>query len=180
MSEIMKPQVDVVRAAEEIKKYIDKVKLDHVDYGKPNIEMHPNPEDTPVDMPEVESFVNQWEKLFDKADKVTEEDGAGFPEEEVRLFEHKINEVSDLVNEDEEFWDALREEVIPLYDRSPEYETWKKHWKYIKINYDPIPIRVVVTKKTPDPSTGKIKEEVVSDRVIPPGFVIKVMPRDDR
>lgn len=178
MPEAMRPQVDTARAAEEIKSYIDKVKLDHVDYGQPKIEMHPNPEEAPVNMPEVKSFMAQWEELFDKADKTTEEDGTGFPEDEVLLFEQKTNEIADLVNEDDGFWETLREEVIPLYDRSPEYETWKKHWKYIKIHYDPIPIRVVVTKKTPDPHTGKIKEEVVSDRVIPPGFVVKVMPRE--
>jgi len=169
-----KPQVDAETIAEELKEYIDKKKLDHVDYEYFKIEMYPDPKNE--DTPEFGKFCSQWEALFDYADKITQDDGTGFPNDQVSKFEEKMKEVQNIINQDDEFWKKLQEEVLPIYVHSKDYEKeWKNRWRAVDLFYDPVGLTVTTHKKMLNKLTGEVSERrLVRQREIPAGIVIRI------
>jgi hypothetical protein len=167
------PKVDVQLAAEDVKTYILRDKFNQVDYDYKTIEMYPPPGDEELE--ELSYFAKQFSSVFDFADEVTGKDGENFPEDLINKYEDKISEVARLVNADKEFWAALREEVVPLYEKSDEYDYWKTRWVSISMFYDPVGMDVVVTKRFTNADTGKVvKREPVSKRSLPAGFAVKI------
>ena len=167
------PDVDIVKVAENVKAYINRDKLNQVDYDYKNIEMYPSPEDE--ELKEIAQFSAQFSAVFDFADSITGKKGENFPDGLVKQFEEKIAEIAGLVNDDKAFWEELRAEVVPLYERSEEYEYWKTRWKSISLFYDPVGMDVVVTKRFTNAETGKVvKREPISKRSLPSGLAIKV------
>lgn len=167
--------VNAHKCAEEVKSYIYAEKFNHIDYGYSKIEMYPSPQDK--SNPELYNFSQQWEDVFDWADKIVLEDGSNFPNEEVSKLETKAKEIEKIVNDDIVFWTKLRDEVIPIYERSKEYETvWKNRWKSIRFWYDPVGINVKTTKKIINKCTGQQigESEVINSKELPPGFVISI------
>lgn len=169
-----KPDINVNKVATEIKLFIDKKKMDMIDYGYTKIQAFPNPEDP--DYPELSKFAAQWNAFFDYADAQPE-----FPEELVAEFEAANTKVAEAVNGDAQFWEAIRQKVLPLYEKSPAYEAWKRRWSSVGIWYYPEAFPIATTMKwmVADAKTKQIKRqhgesELVSSRVLPPGFVIEV------
>jgi hypothetical protein len=177
-----KPDVDIAKVAEEIKNHIDKKKMDHVDFDYEEIEMYPSPvsgslgKDSPPEMPEFCKFCAQWEALFDYADKVTQSDGSGFPQEDIERFEKELKKVEKKINEDEEFWTKIRGEVMPIYMASKEYDKkWSKRWQRVILFYDPVGITVTTHKKMVNKLTGEVlSRELVHQREIPSGVVVRI------
>jgi hypothetical protein len=168
------PKVDTKKSAEEVKAYIDREKMNFIDYGSAVIQMYPHPRDEIESMPELCAFAAQWEEMFNYADGVTGRDGENFPHESAKIFDDAVQAIALAVNTDREFWDKIREEVIPLYDRHPSYDQWKERWSSVKMNYDPVPINVRVTRKESTKEGQTVKSEVVTDRNVPAGFVVDV------
>ena len=177
------PSVDVKKIANEIKLYIDKKKLDHVDYDYVEIEMYPSPipsgslgKDGLPDMPEFCKFCAQWEAVFDYADKVTQSNGVGFPNDEVNLFEDTLGEIQKEVNNDAAFWQKIKDEVLPIYVYSKDYDKlWKNRWASVTLFYDPVGITVTIHKKMVNKLTGEVtKRELIHQREIPAGIVVKI------
>ena len=183
------PKVDVEKFAKEVKKFLNVEKMNLVDPGRTAIEAWPKPTDRKY--PEMKSFALQWKELFDYADRVTGAKGEGFPHEAAAEFEAKLEAAQDLVNQDAEFWQKLRAEVLPLYgttkfvkgaDGGVEAKNveadkgWAQRWKKVKVFYDPIDMDVTTKKFMKNKITGeKTFVEVISDRTIPQGFVVKVL-----
>jgi len=185
------PNIDVVRMAKEIKSFIDKNKFDHVDYDLKEIEMYPDPRTDlrfptlkkffrwllwrPPGLVEFCKFCSQWEAMFDYADKITQDDGTGFPKEDAKAFEDMLAEVEKEVNNDDEFWKKIKDEVLPIYSHSKD-ETWKKRWAKVHLFYDPVGITVTTHKKMVNKLTGEVtKRELVRQREIPAGIVVKIL-----
>jgi len=183
------PSVDVKKIANEIKLYIDKKKLDHVDYDYVEIEMYPSPvmrpspvpsgslgEDGLPDMPEFAKFCAQWEALFDYADKITKSSGVGFPNDDISVFEDVLAEIQKEVNSDDVFWKKIRDEILPIYVHSKDYEkVWKQRWASVSLFYDPVGITVTTHKKMVNKLTGEVtKRELIHQREIPAGIVVKI------
>ena len=170
-----KPRASSSRMAKELMSFIDEKKMDHIDYDYSKIEMYPDPKSKKT--PTFRRFCRQWELLFDYADKITQDDGTGFPEDLVSSFQNKMKEVEKIINEDKGFWNKLREEVLPIYVHSKDYENvWKKRWKAVDLFYDPVGITVKTHKKVVDKNTGEIKERtLISQREIPAGIVIRIL-----
>lgn len=167
------PNIDVVKAAEDVKTHIKKDKFNQVDYDYKTIEMYPPPGDEELE--EITAFAARFSAVFDFADSVTGKDGENFPDDLIKQYEAKMAEIAGLVNADKAFWEELRAEVVPLYEKSAEYEYWKTRWASISIFYDPVGMDVVVTKRFTDANTGKVvKREPVSKRSLPAGLVIKI------
>lgn len=180
------PRVDVEKAAAEIMGFIDREKMNHVDYAYTKIEMWPSPED-PL-LSECGQFVKQWDELFEYADTVTDDDGNGFPNETVLKFEEELKKVETRVNEDTPFWSKLRSVIMPLYDRAKDRKfntggrwdssevDWEERWRSIKLWYDPIAMQVQSTKLMRNVVTSEIvSRQTVSSRIIPTGFVIDIL-----
>lgn len=170
----IKPDFDMDKIVEEFKRYFDGKKMDLVDYSYVNIQAYPPPKDPAY--PEMGKFAAQWERLFEYADE-TYESEEGFPEELVARFEEATREIARRVNEDKAFWEKIRGEIIPLYDKSPYYDEWKKRWAKIEIFYYPEELAVKVTKRFRNKATGELSQggEVITEKVMPPGFVINVL-----
>lgn len=188
-----KPDVDAERIAEELKAFVNERKLDHVDYEYFEIEMYPDPRSEKLSFAglrrifrrlfrrrmgllEFAKFCSQWEALFDYADKITQDDGTGFPAEDVKLFEDKLAEIQVVMNRDEAFWKMIQEEVLPIYVHSKDYEkVWKNRWRAVKLFYDPVGITVTTHKKMVNRLTGEVTErKLISKRDIPAGIVVKI------
>jgi hypothetical protein len=174
-----KPKVDVKKAAEECKKYLDFKKLDLVDFGLANIECYVPPKDD--DYPELKEFAKQWKSFFNYAETLVIGDrGEGFPNDLAKEFEDKNMEIEKLVNSDSKYWDNIRSTIIPLYERSPVFSDWQKRWNSIMFFYDPIEMNAKVEKAHKDPETGEVvKTEVVSETLYPESFVIRIDGRED-
>lgn len=190
-----RPAVDVLEIAKELKAHIDKNKLDHVDFELAKIEMYPDPLSErrlrfprmsrfwrwflgrPPGLIEFCKFCAQWEAMFDYADKVTQDDGVGFPKEDAKLFEDKLAEVEKEVNNDKEFWKRIRDEVMPIYAHSKDYQAmWKDRWGAVRLFYDPVGITVTTHKKMVNRITGEVvRRELVRQRDIPAGVVVRIL-----
>lgn len=187
------PRIDAERIAEELKAFVNERKLDHVDYEYFEIEMYPDPKTEslrfagfkrlwrrlfkkPMGLLEFSKFCAQWEAVFDYADKITQDDGTGFPAEDIKLFEDKLAEIQALMNRDEVFWERIKEEVLPIYVHSKDYEkVWKNRWRAVKLFYDPVGITVTTHRKLVNKLTGEVTErKLVSQRTIPAGIVVKI------
>lgn len=168
-----KIECDFKIAAEEVKKFLDSKKFDLIDYGYVDIECYP-PVD-PKEYPHLCALRDEWEAMFDYADKVTQDDGSGFPEDRAKCLEEKCNKIGEIVNEDREYWDKLRAIVIPLYEKSPHFEDWKQRWQSIEFVYDPIGMDVTTTQMWTNKETGeRIRGEVVRSTSYPAGFIVRV------
>lgn len=177
------PQIDVAKAADEVKAYVDSRKMDLVDWGYTKIECYPDPNDETY--PELKKFASLWNSLFDYADTITESDGTGFPKDIILNYEAKTLQIQDAVNGDTVFWQAVRDQILPLYSVPAgtvaneglvqTLEQWKERWKSIQIVYDPIGLEVEVTKILTDPKTGKKYREPIRKRPLPPGFIIRIL-----
>jgi len=167
--EPLMPNFDMKKMAAEIKKYIESKKFDLVDYSYVEIECYP-PQDE-KDFPETTKFSAQWQKFHDDCDAalndVSEEPGeisykevlAKYSPELLRGLEEydkATNAVAEIVNSDHEFWNKIRDIVLPLYEKSPYYKEWKdKRWRTISLSYDPIPLEVKTTQMWTNPRTGE-------------------------
>ena len=108
------PKIDIKAAAEEVKEYLDKRKMDLVDWNYWKIECYPDPQDD--DYPELKRLAAMWEEVFDYADKVTYGDkGEGFPNEVIQKYEAVTRSIQDLVNGDDRYWEKIQKEIMPLY-----------------------------------------------------------------
>lgn len=107
------PKVDAQKAADEIKSFLNQKKMELVDWGYWNIECYPDP--TSDDYPELKRFAAMWDDFFKYADTITEEDGAGFPNEVVLRYEDETRRIESAVNSDQEFWKDIQAEILPLY-----------------------------------------------------------------
>lgn len=183
--EAPKPKIDTEKASQEVKNFIDRNKMNKIDWGTNEIEMYPHPCDE--SLPELSLFATQWEKFFAYAETLTiDEDGTGFPKESVSKFEAVLKEIEDKVNNDKEYWDRIRSEVMPLYE-SPKgiepnpktmavLEKWKNRWKAVHLFYDVMDLRVRTTQMWTNKKTGeRTRGDVISERDLPAGFVIKVL-----
>lgn len=172
--EIPVPEVDVVAAANECQRFLDRRKFDLVDYSFINIECYPPPTDSTT--PELNKFAKLWEAVFDHADKVTiGNNGEGFPHELVKTFDVKTKEIEATVNSNQEYWDELRGIIMPLYAKSGYFEDWKKRWTKIELFYDPIGMDVTTTEMFTNKKSGeRIRGELTRATNLPPGFVIRV------
>jgi len=188
----IKPTVNTEKAAAEVKRFLEAKKFDLIDYSYVNIEAYPPSDDN--NYPELKKFCTQWNAFFEEADKVlnnpdvAEEPGqATFKEvlgkysptlaEDLAEFDNATSAVADLVNKDKEYWDKLREIVLPLYEKSPYYNEWKDNrWKAISLTYDPTPLEVRTTQMWTNQETGeRIRGEVVRTTEYPAGFIMKIL-----
>jgi hypothetical protein len=168
------PEVDVEKAAAEVKALIDREKMNHVDYSVDRIEIYPAPKDE--NLPELCAFAAQWEEVFAHGDLVTGEDGERFPHASVARFEEALSRVSLVVNADSAFWKRIHEEIVPLYDRASDYDEWKKRWLRAKIWYDPVAINIQTTRVERVKGSGEERSrEPFSKRTLPPGFVVSIL-----
>lgn len=197
------PQVNAEKAALEVKDFLDKKKMDLVDYTYWNIEAYPNPESD--EYPELKNFAKLWKDLFDELDKLVDDDGNGFPNEIVKKYEAELAKVVDLVNSDKEYWERIRKEVLPLYEppklpeemekkRSEEAQketpqqkakretkekvqkAWLNRWQKIEMFYDPVDFEVVTTQMMTNKKTGeRTRGDVVRKTTYPQGFVVKII-----
>lgn len=189
---IPKPEVDVEKAANELKEYLDAKKFDLVDYSSWRMQAWPDPYDDKY--PELKSFARQWNEAFKYVDSVFEEQG--FPEQVIKEFEAATEMVADAVNADKGFWAKIREAVIPLYENSKagentgfrtsvaNFDDWKeRRWKFVKFFYYPESFQVKTTEgyAIKNIKTGEVRKRVlyedgvITDKTYPPGFVIDVM-----
>lgn len=187
----IKPNINAEKCAEEIKSFIEKKKFDCVDYSYINIEIYPPDSE---DYPEIRKFSNQWKKFLDEADsavdtqQIDEEPGQisyadllkkYSPEVAPALaeFDKTTNAVADLVNNDKAFWDHLRDVILPLYEKSPYYQTWQdERWKAIALSYDPTALDVKTTEMWTNSKTGeRIRGDVKSTTIYPAGFIVKIL-----
>ena len=179
------PTVDVQAAADEVKRFLDGKKMDLIDWGYVNIECYPDPEDD--EYPVLKGFAKLWEDLFSYAETLTiDNDGTGFPEDLVNEFEAKLAEIKDAVNSDEAYWGGIRAAVLPMY-RPPEgveikpkmkamMDAWEQRWKAVDLFYDVMGLEIQTTKMWTNKQTGERRRgEIISQRTMPPGFVIKVI-----
>lgn len=184
-----KPDFDTKAMAEEIKKFVEAKKFDLVDYSYTEIECYP-PEDE-KNYPETTKFASQWKQFLDDTDdalnEVEEEPGeVSFKEVLAKYnpsllvgleeFDKATNAVSEIVNADAEFWNKLREIVLPLYEKSPYYKEWRENrWRAISIAYDPTPLEVKTTQMWTNSRTGeRIRGEELRTTSYPAGFIVKV------
>lgn len=182
------PEASASAMAKEVKDYINENYKNYIDYSYSTIEMWPAAADD--SLAEMHKFAAQWEAFFAFADRVTGAKGKGFPHKEVKMYEEITSQVATLVNEDKEFWTELRAKVIPLYsppgaadqiseEAKKRQKYWNSRWQSIKFWYDPLAMEVKTSKLQrvvdADGNPGEIRSrEVISQRVIPPGFVIHV------
>lgn len=161
------------KAAEEVKKFLDEKKFDLVDYSYVNMEVYP-PADS-EEYPHISFLCKEWEEFFNKADRLTQDDGSGFPDEEAKELETKAKKVEKIVNGDDVFWASLRDVIIPLYDRSPHFEAWKERWKSVSFLYDPVGMDVVTTQMWTNKETGeRTRGDELRRTSYPPGFIIRI------
>jgi hypothetical protein len=182
--------IDVKKAADEIKKYMEMKKYDLVDYSNDEVQLYPPP--TSDDFPEIKKFSALWLAFFDDSDKAmlgmpdeevgkggfAEALGAASPELEVRLKEYDgiTKAIEEAVNSDAEFWSKLREEIIPLYEKSLDYEGWQQRWKKIELGYDPCGLQATTTQMWTNPETGeRTRGEVLHTTDYPAGFIVKIL-----
>ena len=182
--------IDVKKAADELKKFIDMKKYDLVDYSLEEIQCYPPPNSE--DFPEIGKFSKLWLAFFDDSDKAMAEmpdDDVGkgdfgqaldasSPELAARLkdYDETTEAIKAAVNEDAEFWRKLREEIVPLYDKSPDYEGWQERWKKIELGYDPCGLQATTTQMWTNPDTGeRTRGEVVHSSEYPAGFIVTII-----
>lgn len=185
----VKPEVDIEKAATEMKAFIDAKKFDMVDYSYVNIEVYPPHDEEKY--PELCKFSKQWSSFFDEAEKALESStetpgdltftqilakyspdlAAG-----LELFDAKTAQVAAIVNADQQFWEKIRGIVLPLYEKSAYYEQWKDaRWKSVDISYDPTPLEVVTTQMWTNKKTGeRIRGEKIRTSEYPAGFVVRI------
>ena len=180
--------IDVKATANEVKAYLDDQKMNLVDYSLVEIECYPSPKDSKY--PAIKKLSKAWETFFSASDKALHQApnklmGKPFDEilgmynkdlqTEFKELEETTNKVAAAVNEDRTWWDKLRAEIVPLYDRSPHYEAWQKRWQKIRIIYDPVDMTVTTTRMQTNSKTGeRIRGEVVRETDLPAGLVVKV------
>ncbi len=172
----VKPEINLDAAAAEIKKHLDDNKMNLIDYGYVNIDLWFDQDDLDGgEYPEIAKFTAHWKAMFDYADQVTADDGTGFPNDEFVLLEADLKIVEEKVNSDAEYWKKIRDEVIPLYEKSPNYKQWQKRWKCVDLFYDPVGLDVTTTEILNNKITGeKTRGKVLRSRTIPEGIVIRV------
>lgn len=181
------PSADIEECAEEVKKFLDKEKMELVDWGHFNIECYPHPEDK--ELPALGRFSKQWIEFFKYAETVTkDEDGKGFPEDLAAEYEKELKKIEDAVNSDSEYWYKIEEEILPLYTppggldltKKPELktilDTWQSRWKKVSLFYDAMSLDVKTTEMFTNKLTGeRTRGKVLRERSLPEGFVIKVL-----
>ena len=173
------PAIDEAKVAEELKKFIDEKKMDLVDWGVVKIECYPPPDSD--DYPETRKFSAQWLAAFDYGEKVI--DTEGFPEDIIQEFEKTNARIQAAVNADTEYWAKLRETVIPLYDRSKDYDKWQQRWKAIhKFWFYPEPLTITTKRGTvrKKKATGEVIERIMEDEpfrttTYPAGLVVNIL-----
>lgn len=191
--EVPRPDVDVVKCAEEVKTYLRRERFNLVDSDKRDIEALPSPDDP--SMPELCKFRGQHEELFAYISTLeVADDGKGYPFELAEEFRTVVAAIEREVNSDHAFWDELRQEIIPLYGKirvtrekdgsmtfkeldDPMASYWNQRWRSSEIFYDPIPQGVETTMQYKNHMTGEVKKgtkKVISKKVVPAGFVIRI------
>ncbi len=172
----VKPEINLEAASIEVKNHLDDKKMNLIDYGYSRIELWFDQKDLDGGkFPEIAKFTAHWKALFDYSDRITDDVGGGFPNDEFVALETDLKKIEDMVNNDAAYWTKLREEVIPLYDKSPNYEQWKKRWKSVELFYDPVGLDVTTTEIFTNKVTGeKTRGAEISRRNIPEGIVIRV------
>jgi len=181
-----KPNANIEAAADEVKNFLDGKKFELVDWGYWSIECYPDPDDKA--MPALQDFARQWEEFFEYAEPLTGEDGKGFPQELSEEYEHELRKIENAVNSDKEYWAKIQEEILPLYqppigvnlDEKPELKAvlgkWQERWKGVSLHYDAMELEVKTTQMWTNKSTGKRRRgDVLSERLMPAGFVVKVL-----
>ena len=184
----MKENIDVKAVANEIKEFLYGKRFDLVDYSLVEIEAYPPPKDSKY--PTIKKLSKAWETFFSASDKALHHapnNLMGKPFNEIlgkydtglqagfKELEETTAAVAEAVNSDREWWDKLRAEIVPLYDRSPHYEAWKKRWQKVRIIYDPVDMTVTTTRMQTNSKTGeRIRGEVVRETDLPAGLVVKV------
>lgn len=119
------PKIDIKKAADEVRAYIDENKMNMIDYLVTEMEMYPDPNDT-KNMPELCRLAEGFKKVMDFADKTAVDDvGTSFPEDMVQNYEDILMDIQDMVNEDDEFWKKIRDVVLPLY-RQPILDSYEE------------------------------------------------------
>ena len=184
----MKENIDVNKVADEIRAYLHEKRFDLVDYSLVEIECYPPPKDSKY--PAIKKLSKAWEDFFEDSDKALRGApnklmGTNFSEilgkydkglrGKFADLEETTNKVAEAVNSDREWWNKLRAEIVPLYDRSPHYDAWKKRWQKVRVIYDPVSMTVTTTKMQTNKKTGeRIRGEVVRETDLPAGLVVKV------
>jgi len=170
------PEVNCEAIASEIKQCIHDNKINMIDYSRTALEVWPNAMDDKY--PEMKKYAAQWESFceFVEQNAKTEDD---VPEDTLNAFRAVDGHIQAMVNEDKEYWDALRADVLRYYDKSEDPKYWDERWASIDFWYDPIGLEVQTNKVTrvvnADATFGEEKgRELVSKREIPPGFVIRI------
>jgi hypothetical protein len=171
------PEVNIELLVKEVEQAINDEKLDQIDYDRKALEIWPDSGNDAY--PEMKKYAAQWEEFCDHVELVTDNDGKGFPEDIQKLFKAKDTEIAEAVNKDADFWQKLREEVIPYYDRCKEKDYWNERWLSIDFWYDPIGMEVTTNRiervMNADMTLGEVKSRsLVSQRTIPCGFVIRI------
>jgi len=172
------PEINMESIVREIKQAINDDKFSQIDYDRKALEVWPDSGDEAY--PEMRSYAAQWEEFCNYVEEVTDNDGKGFPEKIQKLFKAKDKEITEAVNNDKDFWEKLRAEVLPYYDRCKEKDYWENdRWKSIDFWYDPIGLEVKTDRvervMNADMTLGEIRSRTpVSQRTIPPGFTIRI------
>ncbi len=185
--------LDSELVSRDIKKYLDDNKMNMVDNKRATIQVYPNPEDPKY--PNLTKFAKICSDIFDFGDVTFDQFLS--PDELFDCFEAKMRECQKNVNEDKEFWENIRTDVMPLYAPPEEFkdsEKWasrfatfkifsENRWQKMELKYDPEPLGVKVTHKTSmakNIKTGEIRDcvevdKVISDHIMPPGFMIDII-----
>ena len=190
------PDVNVEELSFELKKFIDKKKIDLVNPTCPDIQCFPPPDDD--DYPETRKFSGQMKAFFDFVDEAL----VGASDEEAmdkigkdgvwsKPFDDVMAKAAELVNSDVAFWTGIRDAVIPLYkpvkvaktekegmvfmpDTAP--SQWDVRWQKIKLWYDPNDLDVTVVKKMVNKDTGEVvSSDVFEEKTYPGGLVIDIL-----
>ena len=182
-------KISVESLKEDLKRYLNDDKLNMIDTKRDIIQVYPNPQD--LKYPNLKDFAEVISEIFDFGDVTFDKYLA--PESLYEEFENKMKEAEKAVNKDKEFWKTLKEEMIKYYEPMPEckdlkkwkvYEQWKNNrWKKMELRYDPepLPVRSIHKKNlVKNVKTGEIVREeevnqVISDRIIPAGFMIDII-----
>lgn len=190
-------EIDTQKMATEVEQFLDKKKFDLVDYSYPAVlqnQRTPRPEcylpPLSEEYPETMKMSKQWLDFFDAIggpiNAAPEEPGDTTLEKmlekycpelaiEYTWLNQLVSEVLEKINKDTKFWETLRAAILPLYDKSREYDNWKERWNSLELIYDPTPLGVKTTQMWTNKKTGeRTRGEVIRKTELPAGFVIKI------
>jgi len=194
--------IDINATAEELKKFIDVNKFNLIDFGIEDLQCYPPPDDS-KDYPHFKKLSSLYAEMQPEIDKVIEaipdedlpteaddeEEGGQkqrlanalreyAPElaQKVDSIEQSLEEIVASINADDAFWMKIREQVIPIYEKSPVYEEWKNRWRRIaEIVYDSCPLTAQTTVIWNNPETGERKRgDTISNNTQPAGFIVAI------